>query len=256
MIRSRVTLATIDAAAIAALFVSPSTTARCGGASGPSRKPSTRHASARRREVGEHGAQPPEVRAVEPVAVDVAGGDHAHGDVRRARRARRGAAPRASRARPASSRSGARAAARGGRAAPRSRAGRPRRRAARRAILARLVGARDEAHAEPAVVAEQSLSGREWPRLRGYRVRPRNGFRARSAVAGFVPAQPRRPTGRSRRCARSTSDLPAGVLRASRVVPVAAAPSRRFAAQTKTSVSRSTNHGAGLSGAARPVPTS
>ena len=35
MIRSRVTLATIEAAAIAALFVSPSTTARCGGASGP-----------------------------------------------------------------------------------------------------------------------------------------------------------------------------------------------------------------------------
>ena len=44
--RSRVTLATIDAAAMAALFVSPSTTAVCGGASGPSRKPSTRQASA------------------------------------------------------------------------------------------------------------------------------------------------------------------------------------------------------------------
>ena len=46
MSRSRVTLATIEAAAIAALFSSPSTTARCAGASGPSRKPSTRHASA------------------------------------------------------------------------------------------------------------------------------------------------------------------------------------------------------------------
>ena len=46
MSRSRVTLATIEAAAIAALFVSPSTTAMCGGASGPSRNPSTRHASA------------------------------------------------------------------------------------------------------------------------------------------------------------------------------------------------------------------
>ena len=46
MTRSRVTLAMIEAAAIAALLVSPSTTARCAGASGPSRKPSTRHASA------------------------------------------------------------------------------------------------------------------------------------------------------------------------------------------------------------------
>ena len=44
--RSRVTFATIEAAAIAALFSSPSTTARCGGAVGPRRKPSTRHASA------------------------------------------------------------------------------------------------------------------------------------------------------------------------------------------------------------------
>src|SRR5437763_1137698 len=44
--RSRVTLATIDAAAMAALFSSPSTTARCGGAVGPRRNPSTRHASA------------------------------------------------------------------------------------------------------------------------------------------------------------------------------------------------------------------
>ena len=46
MTRSRVTFATIDAAAIAALFVSPSTTARCCGADGPSRKPSTRQVSA------------------------------------------------------------------------------------------------------------------------------------------------------------------------------------------------------------------
>src|SRR6266516_807338 len=46
MYRSRVTLATIDAAAIAALFVSPSMTARCGGAVGPSLKPSTSETSA------------------------------------------------------------------------------------------------------------------------------------------------------------------------------------------------------------------
>src|SRR5215211_3930010 len=36
----------IEAAAIAALFSSPSTTARCSGAAAPSRKPSTRHTSA------------------------------------------------------------------------------------------------------------------------------------------------------------------------------------------------------------------
>src|SRR5215472_15744747 len=46
MRRSLVTLATIDAAAIAALFSSPSTTAVCSGADEPRRKPSTRHASA------------------------------------------------------------------------------------------------------------------------------------------------------------------------------------------------------------------
>jgi hypothetical protein len=46
MTRSRVTFATIDAAAIAALRASPSTIARCGGADGPSRNPSTRQASA------------------------------------------------------------------------------------------------------------------------------------------------------------------------------------------------------------------
>src|SRR5215210_182356 len=44
MTRSRVTFATIEAAAIAALLVSPSTTARWAGARGPSRKPSTRQA--------------------------------------------------------------------------------------------------------------------------------------------------------------------------------------------------------------------
>src|SRR3990170_3641128 len=68
MTRSRVTFATIDAAAIAALFVSPSTTARCSGAAGPSWNPSTRHASA--------GGG----RAVEAVAVDVRRGDHPHAD--------------------------------------------------------------------------------------------------------------------------------------------------------------------------------
>ena len=82
MIRSRVTFATIEAAAIAALFVSPSTTALCAGASGPSLKPSTRHASARG--VSRRGrSEPPQVRAVEPVAVDVGGRDHAHRHLRR-----------------------------------------------------------------------------------------------------------------------------------------------------------------------------
>ena len=77
MTRSRVTFAMIEAAAIAALFVSPSTTAWCGGAVGPSRKPSTRQASAGGARSREDGAQPPEVRAVEPVAVDVGAGDDA-----------------------------------------------------------------------------------------------------------------------------------------------------------------------------------
>ena len=71
--RSRVTFATIEAAAIAALFSSPSTTAVCSGADGPSRKPSTRQASAGGKAL-QHRAQTGEVRAVQAVAVDVAGG--------------------------------------------------------------------------------------------------------------------------------------------------------------------------------------
>ena len=84
MIRSRVTFATIDAAAIAALRVSPSTTARCGGASGPEPEAVDEAHLGSRREVGEDVAEPVEVRAVQAVPVDVAGRDDPHGHVRRA----------------------------------------------------------------------------------------------------------------------------------------------------------------------------
>src|SRR2546423_189107 len=47
MIRSRVTFATIEAAAIAALFSSPSMTAWCGGAAGPPLRRSARRAVGR-----------------------------------------------------------------------------------------------------------------------------------------------------------------------------------------------------------------
>ena len=83
MMRSRVTLATIDAAAMAALRVSPSTTALCGGASGPSRNPSTRHTSACGARSARTSRSPFEVRAMQPVPIDVAGGDDPHGHVRR-----------------------------------------------------------------------------------------------------------------------------------------------------------------------------
>ena len=56
MTRSRTTFATIEAAAIAALRASPSTTARCGGALGPdgSRRRDTRPPRCSRRERAEH----------------------------------------------------------------------------------------------------------------------------------------------------------------------------------------------------------
>ena len=84
MTRSRVTFATIDAAAIAALFVSPSTTARVLGAQWA--EPEAVHEAGLRgrREVGEHRPEAPEIRVVEPVAVDVAARDHAHADAGRA----------------------------------------------------------------------------------------------------------------------------------------------------------------------------
>ena len=84
IVRSRTTLATIDAAAIAALRSSPSTTAMCSGALGPSRKPSTRQASAGGASACRARAQPGEVRAVQPFAVDLRGRDHLDGDLRRA----------------------------------------------------------------------------------------------------------------------------------------------------------------------------
>ena len=58
MVRSRTTFATIDAAAIAALFVSPSTTARCSGAVFPSRNPSTRQSSAGGAHSARHARSP------------------------------------------------------------------------------------------------------------------------------------------------------------------------------------------------------
>ena len=83
MIRSRVTLATIDAAAIAALRVSPSTTRAVRGRERPEPEAVDETHLGARREVGEHGAEPPEVRAVESVPVDVARRDHAHRHLRR-----------------------------------------------------------------------------------------------------------------------------------------------------------------------------
>ena len=70
MARSRTTFATIEAAAIAALFVSPSTTAWCCGASGPSRKPSTRQTSAGGVSAASASRSAAQVRAVQAVAVD------------------------------------------------------------------------------------------------------------------------------------------------------------------------------------------
>ena len=136
--RSRTTFATIDAAAIAALFVSPSTTAVCSGADGPSRKPSTRHASAGGASVVQDRAHRVEVRAVQPAAVDLAGRDR-HGR----RTARRTPTTRAvqllalGRARPASSRSAYASGRTRWSRSTRSRAGRRRRRAGRRASRGR-----------------------------------------------------------------------------------------------------------------------
>src|SRR4029079_15499243 len=100
MLRSRTTFATIEAAAIAALFSSPSTTAR-GGGDGVSLLFAAADRSVRRRgraeaeavdeadlcgrvQGSERRPESRQVRAVEPVAVDRAGRDHAHDDLLRA----------------------------------------------------------------------------------------------------------------------------------------------------------------------------
>src|SRR5437868_956290 len=70
MYRSRVTFATTEAAAIAALFSSPSTIARCAEA--------VDEADVGRLTGPERLAQPAEVRLVQPVAVDHSGREDVH----------------------------------------------------------------------------------------------------------------------------------------------------------------------------------
>ena len=81
-------MATIEAAAIAALFVSPSTTASCGGRERAEPEAVDQADLGGRRERGERLAQAAQVRAVQAVAVDGAGRDHADGDPGRAARHR------------------------------------------------------------------------------------------------------------------------------------------------------------------------
>ena len=222
MIRSRVTLATIEAAAIAALFVSPSTTALCGGAERAEPEAVDEARLGARREVGEDVAQPREVRAVEAVAVDVAGGDDAHRDLRRRRRAPPGAAPRAARGSTCfesfSSASG-RVRWPLERLVVEQDAGDDER--ARQRASPRLVRARDEADAEPAVVAEQALSRCECSSPEDI---ARPGTCSCRLRAGLVPSVAR--VGSERQDAAGVllveHDLPAGVLQR-RLVPVAAA---------------------------------
>ncbi len=74
------TFATMDAAAIAALLASPSTTARCSRPSG-TLNPSVRSAvPGRRLEPLERAGEPAQVRSVQPDAIDLAGRDHDHAD--------------------------------------------------------------------------------------------------------------------------------------------------------------------------------
>ena len=72
--RSRTTFATIEAAAIAALFSSPSTTARCGGAVGPRRKPSTRQPRRAGASAAERRAQAARFERWSPLRSIAAGG--------------------------------------------------------------------------------------------------------------------------------------------------------------------------------------
>ena len=78
MIRSRVTLATIDAAAIAALLSVSVHEGAMRRRRGPEPEAVDETHLGARGEVGEHGAEPAEVRTVESVPVDVARRDHAH----------------------------------------------------------------------------------------------------------------------------------------------------------------------------------
>ena len=180
MIRSRVTLATIEAAAIAALRVSPSTTARCGGCERA--EPEAVHEARLRlrREVAQHSAERPEIRAVQTVPVDLAGRDDAHRYVRRGvedgaqkqlahlgidllRVVQQGERPRSTAVQ---------------RRVVEEDAGDDERPCERAST--RLVGTRDEADAEPPVETQESLSGLRGHWLRGYRS-TRNVF-----VIGFV----------------------------------------------------------------------
>ena len=219
MMRSRVTLATIDAAAIAALRVSPSTTARCGGASGPEPETVDEAGFRARREVGQNVAQPPEVRAVQAVAIDVTRRDHPNRHLRR--RVEHGAEKRLAhlgldllrvvqqRERP--------------RAVPVERvvveqdAGDDERAGERSS--ARLVGARDEPDAEPAVVAEKPLAGlgahrsedigrpgTRSCRVRVDRSRALPDASERQDAAGVAVARARRPSPRSA-VSRDTSHI-------------------------------------------------
>ena len=244
MMRSLVTLATIDAAAIAALRVSPSTTARCAGASGP--KPKTVDEAGFRagREIGENVTQPPEVRAVEPVAVDVTRRDHTNRHLRRRLEdgqekrfahlgidllgiVQQGERPRAPSVE---------------RVVVEQDAGddeRPRERSS-----ARLVRTGDEADAEPSVIAEKPLAG-----LGAHRSEDigRPGACSRRVRVNRSPAvAAMRQNGRMQSAfgRSSFTSQPAFCS----VAPYQShPPERRFAAQMKTSVSRSMNQAEGLS---------
>ena len=74
------TLATIDAAAIAALVASPSTIARCSKPKAGTAKPSVEAEAARPRDAQQRVAQRGEVRAVQAAAVDAAHAARDDGD--------------------------------------------------------------------------------------------------------------------------------------------------------------------------------
>ena len=221
MIRSRVTLATIDAAAIAALFVSPSTTARCGGRERAEPEPVHEARLRSRGEIGEHGAEPPQVRAVQPVPVDVAGRDDPDRDV--SRRVEHDAEEQLAhlgidllrvvqerqRPRPTAA------------AAPRSRTGRRRRRAGRRAIPGpprpplRRSGRRAGGRSGEAAVRSGSSSLEDI-------ARPGTS----SVVPTLVPVRRRSEGQDAAAVGPLEHDLPAGVLerRAVPVAPTVASP--------------------------------
>ena len=238
MIRSRVTLATIDAAAIAALLVSPSTTARWAGASGPSRKPSTRHASARGARSASTARSPQRFERCRPCRSMSQAGMIAHRDLRRhvehgpeehlahlgldlLRVVQQGERPRSMAVQ---------------RCVVEQDAGDDER--ARQRSPARLVGTGDEAHAEPAVVAEEPLSGRGAHRLEDI---ARPGTCSCRARAGFVTATAGGCSPRSSR-SRTTSQPAFPSVAPKRSQP----PVVRRAAQMNTVASCSMNQGRGL----------